>query len=82
MSLSLIMKRNSSGLALLKQKNLLGKFNTDPEILDRQTRVIEAEIANGANEGTVPQIKEVGFFPYQGSETYTITCDGIIKSLS
>lgn len=75
------MGKSASGLALIKQKNPLGKFNTNGEILDQQIRKIEAEIANGENEGTEPQIREVKFSPYKGSE-YILTCDGIIKSVT
>lgn len=75
------MGKSPSGLALIKQKNPLGKFNTNAEILDQQIRKIEAKIANGEHEGTEPQIKEVKFAPYKGSE-YILSCDGTIKSLT
>ncbi len=75
------MGKNPSWIALLKQKNPLGKNKTDPKILEQQMNRWERENENGALEGKEPALQEISFAPYKWSTRYILTSKGIIKSL-
>lgn len=74
-----MMGKNPSGLALLKQKNPLGKNKTDPEIVNRDLKRIEQL----SYESMVPFwiMQEITISEYKGYGRYKLTYEGVVKDL-
>lgn len=71
------MAKNPSGLSLLKQKNPLGKNQTDPTQTDKFINKAQQE----SREGTPPPEGDIKIITYKG-ERYTINREGEFKSLN